>query len=177
MTHSTIDGLNPSQCIAIALFKVVDGGFGNGLQHEDLKWLEDNPEHAAKLYRYYSALTWFWADWTIQRENISDPPPNEFMPIFRDLVFTKILGLFPGIKEDGIKTIWSSMFDDDENITRSIFNSMAQKADYINVNTARLWFSNEGIDIFGPQGAMWLRAVTASAVIRDRVDSALVDAV
>lgn len=174
MTFTPASEFTPAQRVGAALFKLVNDGFLGGLDETGGEWMIANKATAAKLFRFHNAMAWFWADQIIQAENITDPSPEEFMGIFRELAFTRLLEFFPGMAErDGGKLMWGVMYDDDEKTPGLISEVLARKPPYLVHAVLKEWMAAQGVSIDNPSLQKSWMLTSMSAPSADKVREAM----
>lgn len=173
MTFTPVEDWTPAMHVGHALAKTVDDAFTQGVSLAGREWLEKNRATAAKFYRFHNAMAWFWADQIIQAEGITEPAPDEFMPIFREAVFTKACGFFPNFTESGRKMLWAMLYDDDDKTPGLVSEVVARKPAYLTHALMKEWMAAQGVDVDLPQHHQMSMMTTMSAPTADQVRAAL----
>ncbi len=173
MTYTSVGDFTPAQKVGAALAKVVDDGFLQALEAAGPEWLEKNRATAAKFYRFHNAMAWFWADQIIQAEEITDPVPDEFMPFFREIVFSKAGGFFSNFNESGQKLLWALLYDDDEKTPGLVSEVLSRKPPYLGHAIMKEWMAAQGVDVGLPVHQRMAMTSSLSAPTADAVRAAL----
>ncbi|MFN3930860.1 MAG: hypothetical protein ACK4JY_03840 [Brevundimonas sp.] len=173
MTFTPVSEFTPAQRVATALFKLVNDSFLEGLDQTGGEWMIANKATAAKVFRFHHAMAWFWADQIIQAENITDPSPEEFMGLFREIVFTRVLEFFPGMSERGGNLLWATLTGDDDKTPGLISEVLARNPPYLSHAILKEWMAAQGVSIDNPTLQKSWMLTSMSAPTADKVRAAL----
>ncbi|WP_312404695.1 hypothetical protein [Brevundimonas sp.] len=173
MTFTPVEDFTPAQHVAKALFKLVNDSFLEGLDQTGGEWMIANKATAAKVYRFHHAMAWFWADQIIQAEEVTDPSPEEFMGLFREIVFTKVMTFFPGMSERGGNLLWATLNDDDAKTPGLISSVIARNPPYLGHAILKEWMAAQGVSIDNPSLVKSWMTTAMSAPTADQVRAAL----
>lgn len=157
---------------------VLDAFHASASDQDDREWLQLNKATAAKILRFHAASAWFRADLYIQSHGIRSPSPQDFMKIWREAIFTQIVGLFDNLSEKGTNLLWSMLFDDIDDYAR-IYNECARlNTPLLPLSVGKAWFEQtQQMNLLNGYNSekSGLLTFAAAADCQERVESILRD--
>ena len=167
-----------SEAVGAALYRITSQAFISfQIDGETERWVAAYPAKAAKIYRYHAATVFRWADLHIQSNNYNHPEPQEFMPYFRELAYTKVLGFFDEEDRGWIgRLMWPMMMDDVDTYSRLVATLSEDRSPELILRLGEEWLKDSGFDITRDPslpGKSGLIVLTSAATIPQEVKQAL----